>query len=143
VTEPELIRELLSVPTDMSTQFAEAWQSLSAAMRLTVWYGGEPMAWVIAAAIEVPGIRIYRRMAEIADRGPLHANTHAELLKFGQPLEQQMRAHWGDDRRAPWEWLFFARPAPLRGLTPIQALRIGEVARVEKLLAGIECKIDP
>ena len=136
------LRAQLNVPSTLATQLADAWQVLTAAIRLTVRYGGEPMAWVIASVVEAPDTEFYRRIVAITEGSAAEENAYAELLKHGEVLERRIRAAWKDERAA-WQWLFFARPGELRGYTPFEALRFGEVARLEQILTSMEEPTDP
>ena len=140
---PDPLRALTLVPAQLAMHFADASYVLTAATGLTVRYGGDPMAWLIAVALEQPGPKFYRRLAELAQGVAKEAVVPGEFLTRGQPIERRIRALWGDNARTSWEWLLLTRPAPLDGATPLQALRDGHVARVETLLARMEGLVDP
>jgi hypothetical protein len=138
---PESVDALTRIPSHLAMHLADGWYAVTMAIGCTVRFGGDPMAWIIAAAIESPEALFRDRMAAPVQRLAPPVSPASPALERGTRIAARMHALWGEGGQTSWEWLLLARPESLSGRTPFHALRGGAIDDVEALLANMEAQL--
>jgi hypothetical protein len=142
------IRLVMAAPANVALRLTRSAMLLSYALENAAREGQDPLCALLASSLRAsksndpaPGTAASTTPGGTRAGHRSGANVRwlrdlgEDAASMADGLATLLRDRWPGREYKLWEWLFFDRPTPLRGRTPIEALETGEGDAVVGLLA--------